>query len=142
MNFTMVKQLLHPAEIETYYILPTLRRQLALSMKERGMKQKQIAVLLGIQEATVSQYLSNKRGHSFEFKDDMVTEIKKSAAAITNSLSLIRETNRLLQLIRTSQVLCDIHRLYSQVPDACQPKETGCDEYHGEPHVPNARIRY
>ncbi|HLD06400.1 MAG TPA: hypothetical protein VJC16_02605 [Candidatus Nanoarchaeia archaeon] len=138
----MVKQLLHPAEIETYYILPTIRRQLAVFMKETGMQQKQIASLLGIQEAAVSQYLSNKRGHSFDFKEDMLIEIRKSAAAITDGLSLIRETNRLLQLLRTSKVLCDIHRLYSQVPDACQPKETGCDEYRGVPDVPNARIRY
>ena len=54
----MASKLLLPQEIETFYVIPSLRRQLALCLKEKGMKQKDIAQLLGIDTAAVSQYLS------------------------------------------------------------------------------------
>jgi len=137
----MVKQLLHPAEIETYYILPTLRSQLAKFMKASGLQQKQIATIMRIQEATVSQYISDKRGRSFNFNQEMLIEIKKSAILIKDDISLLREINRLLQLARTTNTLCDVHRLYSTVPDNCKPEEIGCHEYQNN-NVPNAKIRY
>ncbi|MBI2110228.1 hypothetical protein HYT51_00405, partial [Candidatus Woesearchaeota archaeon] len=49
----MVNQFLHPQEIEVFYIIPALRRQLAIEMKKNGLKQKRIAELLLIEDATV-----------------------------------------------------------------------------------------
>ena len=55
-----LKQLM-PQEIEVWYIIPAVRRELAKSMVKIGLKQKQIAVTLGITEAAVSQYLKLDR---------------------------------------------------------------------------------
>src|SRR3989338_2993418 len=79
-KLTMVnKMFLHPQEIETFYILPTLRSYFARFLKERGMKQKDIAHLLMINSATISQYTSSKRGNKISFNEFTLKKKKKSA---------------------------------------------------------------
>ncbi len=120
--------LLHPQEIEVFYILPALRRQLVLFMKERGLKQKEIAKLLEINEAAISQYVSGKRGHQIEFGGRIVEEIKASAQRISNQATLLMEMQRLLKAIRESKALCETHRKFSSVPVGCDPIVMGCVE--------------
>ena len=67
----MVKKLLQPQEIEVFYILPALRRELAVSLKSAGKSQKAIAGLLGVTEAAVSQYFSSKRASQVKFSDSL-----------------------------------------------------------------------
>ena len=122
----MVNKLWHPQEIETFYVIPTLRRYLALYMKKQGLKQKDIAALLMINTATISQYQSNKRGHQLNFDSATLTEIKKSALVIQDRLSYLRETQRLLQFIRSTKELCTIHKKFSEVPKGCDPHDIGC----------------
>ena len=125
------KPLLHPQEIEVYYIIPTLRRYLALYLKQQGMKQKDIAVLLGVNTAAISQYTSNKRGHKVEFDDAILQEIQKSAALITDKITYFRETQRLLKHIRFTNTLCQIHKQFTDIPSGCEPRLIGC-----HPHLP------
>ncbi|MBI5797840.1 hypothetical protein HZA98_02965 [Candidatus Woesearchaeota archaeon] len=120
------KQFLHPQEIETFYILPTLRRYFALHLKERGMKQKDIADILMINSATISQYKSTKRGHQITFSPFIENEIQKSAEHINDQLSYIRETQRILKVIRFSGSICEIHKQVSLVPNGCETPVTGC----------------
>ncbi len=120
------KTLLHPQEIETYYVLPTIRRYFALTLKESGMKQKDIAQLMGISSATISQYSSSKRGHQVQFPEDLIVEIKTAAVRIKDRLSYFRETQHILHRIREQCLLCQIHHQFSDVPDDCQPHEIGC----------------
>jgi predicted transcriptional regulator len=122
----MNRQFLQPQEIEVFYVLPAIRRYLVQFMKERGLKQIEIAKLLEINEATISQYLSEKRGHQIDFKGDVLKELKVSAERIRDRLSLLRETQRLLTLIRQTNVLCQVHRKFSNVPSLCQPDTVGC----------------
>ncbi len=44
------------------YVLPALRAQVALELMDRGYRVKDIANLLGLTQAAVSQYLKSKRG--------------------------------------------------------------------------------
>ncbi len=120
------KAILHPQEIEVFYIIPSLRRALAESMAERGMKQKDIATLLGINTAAISQYRSNKRGNQVQFTAEVQTEIQKSAALIKDKLSYFRETQRLLRHIRTTNTLCQIHKQFTAIPEGCDPEHIGC----------------
>ncbi|RME78213.1 transcriptional regulator [Candidatus Woesearchaeota archaeon] len=123
----MVKKFLLPQEIEVYYIIPTIKRYLTQYLKESGMKQKDIAKLLQIQEATVSQYLSNKRGHQINFDSAIEQEIKKSSTRINDMSSYICEIQRLLKIIRHSKTLCNIHKQFSTVPSTCTAAEMGCN---------------
>ncbi|HIH66091.1 MAG TPA: transcriptional regulator, partial [Nanoarchaeota archaeon] len=54
-------KLLHPQELEVFYFIPAIRKELSVQMKKKGKGQREIANLLGITEAAVSQYISSKR---------------------------------------------------------------------------------
>ena len=61
-----------PQEIEVWYIIPAIRRELTkILIKQYNLKQKKVAMLLGISEAAISQYLSNKRGQEIKFPKEM-----------------------------------------------------------------------
>jgi len=124
----MVNQIfLLPQEIETFYILPTLRRHFAAHLKERGLKQKDIAQILMINSATISQYTSTKRGHKISFSQKLLTEIESASKKITDQISYIRETQRILKFIRISGDICEIHKQVSLVPEGCEQPATGCN---------------
>jgi uncharacterized protein len=105
----MVK-LLTPQEIEVYYIIPGIRSCLSRCMKEGGFNQSEIAELLQIDKATVSQYISGKRGGKVKFDVGFIEEVGKSAKLISDKQSLISEVQRLVLIARRSKVLCQVHK--------------------------------
>lgn len=121
----MPAKILLPQEIETFYVLPTIRRYLTLYLKEQKMPQKDIAAIFGVNTAAISQYHS-KRGHKLEFSKEILTEIKKSAQAIRDPCTYLRETQRLLRIIRSTKTLCQIHHQLSPQSFSCNAKQTGC----------------
>ena len=137
----MVKQkLLQPQEIEVFYVIPALRKHLAVQMKANGLKQKDIATLLGIEDAAVSQYINNKRGDKIKFDENISREIVKSAKNIKDHLTLLNETQRLLNLIRKTGALCKIHKTISGVPAGCSAKNESCHQNHEHENGPNAKL--
>ena len=120
------RSLLQPQEIEVFYILPTLRKHLAIAMKKKGLKQNQISVLLDIEEAAVSQYVSNKRGNKIKFNQKIIREIELSAKKIKDKISLLREMQRLLQIIHHTHEICRIHKQISKIPENCSPSLIHC----------------
>lgn len=123
----MVKKLLLPQEIEVFYILPTIRKSLAKYMLKM-MKQKDVACIFGITEAGISQYMSNKRANELHFDDDFEKEVEKSARRIVNKSDYIKETQKLLKLIRSTKEICKIHRMFSSVPMNCNCESMGCNK--------------
>jgi|SRR3989344_7175368 len=134
----MVQTLLQPQEIEVFYILPTLRNQLALAMKAHGLKQRQIADYLQIAPAAVSQYIHDKRGSKVEFSKPILEEVKKSSQIITDKLTLLREMQRLIRLIKQSGEMCKIHKQLSPIPQDCSPELISC--FGGDSHARDAEI--
>ena len=49
--------------------VPAIKAKLAKELKEKGLSQKEIAALLDVTEAAVSQYLSGKRAKSKKGKE-------------------------------------------------------------------------
>ncbi len=107
-------------------MIPALRRQLALAMKEAGMKQKDIAAHLGINTAAISQYKSKKRGEKIQLNPEIIEQVRQSAAKVRDQLSYVRETQKLLHFIRTSGTLCQIHKQLSTIPEHCEPQLVDC----------------
>ncbi|MDD5502247.1 MAG: helix-turn-helix domain-containing protein [Candidatus Thermoplasmatota archaeon] len=64
-----------PCELIVWYVLPSIRRDLATKLKKKGMAQKDIAEKLGITPAAVSQYLKSRRGLSKFNNKEMETQI-------------------------------------------------------------------
>ena len=115
----MVNRLLQPQEIEVFYVLPAVRKEIALAMKAEGKSQKEIAKLLGVTEPAISQYVSAKRANILQLSDTVKSAIKESARRITSELSLMREMQRLLVLVRQERIVCQVHESLGGAPKGC-----------------------
>ena len=94
-----------PCEIITWYVLPVIRKELAvLLVKNHNMSQKEAASLLGVTDAAVSQYLSKKRGNaSFCIANKNVFE--ESAQRIANGASAKEEICHLCKFLISQNIL-------------------------------------
>ncbi len=59
-----------PCENVVWYVLPAIRSELSKELA-KVISQKEISEILGITQAAVSQYVSNKRGSRIELSDDV-----------------------------------------------------------------------
>lgn len=105
----MVNRSLQLQEIEVFYILPALRKELTMSMKSLGKTQREIAKLLGVTEPAISQYVKSKRASSIEFGSPMKEQIASSAKKIVDHNSLMVQMQRLLKLTRDKRIACKLH---------------------------------
>lgn len=111
---------LHPQEVEVFYILPAIRRELSIALKELGRSQHDIAKLLGVTDAAVSQYISSKRAMDVKFPKDLAAEIRAAAPRITNHQSMIKETQAILTKAKHGRFICQMHeQVTSNVPKGC-----------------------
>lgn len=115
----MVNRLLQPQEIEVFYVLPAVRKEIATCMKSSGKSQKEIAKLLGVTEPAVSQYMSSKRASLLKFNDKVKSAIKESASRIVSETTLMREMQRLTAIIRNERVICQVHASLGGAPTNC-----------------------
>jgi uncharacterized protein len=110
-----------PQEIEVWYILPALRRQLATEMKLKGLKQKEIAKIMHVTEAAVSQYFKSKRAKEVQFTDYLKNEIKSSSEKLVKDNALfMQELQRLLSLTKKEHLLCRTHKCHCVLPANCE----------------------
>jgi len=87
--------LVFPQEIEVWYVLPAVRRELALELKRLGLTHSDIAKKLFVTNAAVSQYLSGKRA-------------KKSSSEITNAIkNVVLESSKRIAL-GESNAVCEV----------------------------------
>ena len=120
------KELLLPQELETYYILPTLRTALAIELKAQGKKQTEIANIFGVTPSAISQYSSKKRGSEVTFPTEIIEIIKQTAPKIKDRFTYIKEIQHLLKMIRSTNTLCQIHHQLNDLPLNCHPQIIGC----------------
>ena len=143
-----------PQEVEVWYVLPAVRRELAKVMKTKlvdrvgedgrlrkhKITQKEIAKMLGVTEPAITQYLLKKgkrsRGDQVEIPQKFMTELDKSADTMIEAFEsrrsnedifevMTREINRIIKAMRDDGAMCDIHRQFSaHVKDNC----SACDK--------------
>lgn len=113
-------KLMQPQEVEVLYVLPAIRRELALEMKKKGLEQKKIAGILCVTEAAVSQYVRSKRACKVCFDKKSLEAIKAAASKIKDSKSMISETQKLLQLMRKLKITCKVHKYLVVLPANCR----------------------
>lgn len=116
-----------PQEIEVWYMLPAIRKELALSLLRHGLNQKETAKMLGVTEAAVSQYKSEKRAHGLEFDERIKSEIQKAAERVlVKPTTIFAEIMGINSLAKREGVFCEIHRAKSATPAGC---ETVCRQH-------------
>lgn len=111
-----------PQEIEVWYLIPAIRREFALLLKEKyGLKQKQIASILGVTEAAISQYKHAKRAKGIDFNEPFKNELDSSVKRIVDDpSSMIYEVQRICDIAKESRLLCEIHTIFDDdVPVKC-----------------------
>jgi len=112
--------MIYPQEIEVWYILPAIRRELAKSLLNKGLTQREIALKLGITESAVSQYLKQKRASEINFEDPILNSINNAAKRIINQGNVMKEIEKINNLMRRNKFICKIHHKYdSSLPKNC-----------------------
>jgi len=118
----MPKKFMLPQEIELYYLIPSLRKQLAVALINKGLKQKEVARLLCITNAAISQYLKGKRGKRFDAKvKSIAKEIEKSAEIIRKNKikqkkqQVAKELLRLVRIAKEKKINCEICKTYNRI---------------------------
>ena len=111
-----------PQEIEVWYLLPALRREIAkILINDHSLSQKKVAKLLGITESAVSQYLKEKRGQEIKFKANDLEKIKDAAKKILDDkANLTKYIYELSVTFRGSKTICELHKKHDEnLPDRC-----------------------
>ncbi len=109
-----------PQEIEVWYVIPAIRRELAKALLRKGLAQNKIASLLGITEAAVSQYLHDKRAKEIVFDKALQKKTEEVALRLTKTQTTALEAvKELCDCARNKKLLCKIHRKRADVPAGC-----------------------
>lgn len=112
-----------PCEMVVWYVIPTIRSELAKELFKLKMKQKEIAVLLNITQPAVSQYLSDKRGKGIELNPEILVLIKNLASDLKQGKAtredIIFRTCLICREIKSYDIICQIHKEKDNVPENC-----------------------
>jgi predicted transcriptional regulator len=115
-----------PQEIEIWYVIPAIRKALVAELKKQGLRQKDIAKLLGITESAVSQYGKDKRAVQCyaaftvsPMKEELSNSAKRILAGQDDPSLAVKEINRLCRIIREKKIICDIHRKQNPKMESC-----------------------
>ena len=101
-----------PQEIEVWYLIPALRKELAgILIRDYSLTQKKAAEILGISDAAISQYLSSKRGSEIKFSKEEIEKIKKTAKEmVKDKKDMMKKIYTLSVSLRKSKAICSIHK--------------------------------
>jgi len=116
--------LLLPQELAARIAIPALRALVARNLViEHGFSQRQAARKLGITQATVSNYIREKRGIQFAIEE--TEEIKKAVQGVANNLANgVEQINamtiltNLTQKVLATRQLCEYHAKLDPTFDA------------------------
>jgi len=113
---TIVNMYLLPQEIEVWYIIPAIRKELARHLtREHGLSYEKAGDALGVSKAAISQYLSNKRANKVCLNNPTKAEIKKSSIKIIeNSRSAMLEIQRILKYMKENHCSCNVCKQYNK----------------------------
>lgn len=105
-----------PQEIEVWYIIPKVRKELALQLvNKHKLSYEKSGDLLGISKAAVSQYISNKRANKISISKEIQKEVEISAELLANKKSNgMIEIERILSIMKTKQCSCDVCKKYNK----------------------------
>jgi predicted transcriptional regulator len=135
--------MLLPSEIESKLLIPAVRAILSKELViEKGLKEEEVARMLGITQAAVSNYLRGTRGDNELISKLMsLSEIMSMIKEISNDLSTNRAYTAktlskfigLCNYMRYSLIICDAHHslernIDEKVCEQCKITLTGTQQ--------------
>ena len=105
-----------PQEIEVWYIIPAVRKELARQLTQKhGLSYEKTGNILGISKAAVSQYLSNKRANKIKLSSEIKEEISKSAGMMAENPKIaLMEVQRILKIMKEKKQSCEVCKKYNK----------------------------
>ena len=110
-------QLKMPQEIEIWYIIPAIRKAFAKELVKKGLKQKEIASLLGVTDAAVSQYFKSKRGCEVVFNRNIKKEISTSVEKVMKRSPVQKEIQKICRMCKRDGICCYVHKRHGAPRD-------------------------
>jgi len=134
--------MLLPSEIESKLLIPAVRAILSKELIEKGLKEEEVARMLGITQAAVSNYLRGTRGdNELIAKLTSLGEIMSMIKEISNDLSTnkaytaktLSKFIALCNYMRYSLIICDAHHslernIDEKVCEQCKITLTGTQQ--------------
>ncbi len=99
-----------PQEIEVWYIIPAIRREMAICFsREYKISYDNIASMMGLTKAAISQYIAGKRVERIKIHPKALDEVKISCNRIVkNKSSVVKEISRVLEIIKKKKLHCEL----------------------------------
>lgn len=99
-----------PQEIEVWYIIPAIRRNMALCFsKEHNISYDNIARMMGLTKTAISQYINGKRVEKIKLHPQAVDEVRSSCIKIVKNKSIVvKEISRILEIIKKKKLHCEL----------------------------------
>lgn len=115
-----------PCEVAVKTVIPAIRSAIVRVMyNELGFKQVDIAGLLNITQAAVSQYIRGARGTIVnvddipELHNEVLSFINEVVSGKTNRDKQIIHYCKLCNIIRAKGLMCNIHKQYDLTVRGC-----------------------
>ena len=120
-----------PQEIEVWYVIPAIRRELArLLTKEYGLSYDKAGNALGISKAAISQYQKNKRASKVKLHERTLKEIEKSAKKINKDKELtVKAILRVLRFMRDKKLPFEYCKGGTHIHEECQEVAVTYEKY-------------
>ena len=114
-------------EIEVWYIVPAIRKEMAKGLVKRGLKQRAVAQKLEITDAAVSQYFTSKRGGEVNFNQNIKKEIEASIDRLMRGSNVMKEIQKICKMAHNDGICCYIHKHHGAPKDCnvCFPEREG-----------------
>ena len=95
-----------PQEIEVWYLIPAMRRELArLLTQKHGLSYEKAGEVLGISKAAISQYNKNKRASKVYLHSRVLKELERAVKSIGKDKErTVREILRVLKFMRDKKL--------------------------------------
>ncbi len=125
-----MRKVTYPQEIEVWYVLPAIRKHIAIALIKKGMSQKEVAKIMGITEASISHYKKEKRASTEildtpQIKEQIAITVEK---VIKDNNTLTSEILRLNKLVKDSGLLCKIYAQNTSLDESERPCNQ-CDHH-------------
>jgi len=114
--FTIVNMFSLHQEIEVWYIIPAVRKELAkFLVSEYALSYEKTGKILGISKAAVSQYISNKRANKITLSSQVCEEIVKSGKILYENPKMgVHEIQKILTFMKTQKATCEVCKQFNK----------------------------
>ena len=98
-----------PQEIEVWYIIPAIRREMAICFsREHKISYDDIALMMGLTKSVISMYIAGKRAERIKMHPKAIEKVKVSCdRIIKNKSTIVKEISRVLDIIKREKLHCE-----------------------------------